>query len=105
MKGPTKQGVEDLIAQDPTATWDAGCNCVNSPLGSSSPRLIRIALFDPRLPVVSGRNYVTVIKVGGFFLASIQPNGDVIGRYTDVSSQGGTPNPACTFLQVVQLVR
>lgn len=105
MVGPTKQGVQALIDLDPTAFWDTGCGCVNSPLGADSPRLIRIAFFDPRFAVVPGRTYVTVIKVGGFFIEGVQPKGDVLGRYTQVSSQGGTPDPACSFLQTVQLVK
>lgn len=105
MQGPTKQGVDALIALDPTAFWDTGCNCVNSPKGVSSPRMIRIAFFDPSLPAKSGRNYVTVIKVGGFFLESIANNGDVTGRYTQVIAFGGPANPACAGLQVVQLVK
>lgn len=105
MKGPTKHGVDDLIALDPTAFWDTSCNCVNSPKGVSSPRMIRIAFFDPRLPVESGRKYVTVIKVGGFFVEGVANNGDVTGRYTQVIAYGGQANPACAGLQVVQLVR
>ena len=112
MVGPTKQGVEALINLDPTAVWDTGCNCVtNSPYGSSSPRLVRIAFFDPRFPVVSGRNYLTAANVGGFFIEGVQPNGDVIGRFTLVPSQGGIPAPggtstaSCTFLRAVQLVK
>lgn len=105
MVGPTKQGVQDLIALDPTAFWDGGCNCVNSPKGASSPRLIRIAFFDPRLPVGGGRTFVTVVKVGGFFVDNVQPNGDVIGYYTQVVASGGPPDPACAGLQTVQLVK
>lgn len=105
MVGPTKQGVQDLIAKDPSAFWDAGCNCANSPqYGINSPRLIRIGFFDPRLPVKSGRNYVTVIKVGGFFIDRLQGN-DVIGRFTQVVALGGSPNPSCAGLQAVVLVR
>lgn len=104
MMGPTKQGVQDLIDLDPTAFWDASCGCVNSPQGTSSPRLIRIAFFDPRFPVAPGRSYVTVISNGGFFLEGVQADGDVTGRYTTVSSLGGTPDSTCTFIQTVQLV-
>jgi hypothetical protein len=105
MVGPTVQGVQALIDLDPTAFWDASCTCANSPLGASSPRLIRMAFFDPRFPVVSGRNYVTVVKVGGFFLEGVQAGGDVTGRYTQVIAFGGPPDPNCSFLQFVQLVK
>ncbi len=103
-KGPTKQGVEDLIALDPDAFWDMNCNCVNSPKGASSPRLIRIGFFDPSVPAVSGRSYVTVVKIGGFFVEGMQGN-DVTGRYTQVLAWGGPVDPACTGLQTVQLIK
>ena len=105
MNGPTKDGVQELIDKDPSAFWDTGCGCVKSPLGASSPRLIRIAFFDPRFPVNSGRKFVTVINVGGFFIEGVQPNGDVFGRYTLVFSLGGLPDPSCSFLHTVQLVQ
>jgi hypothetical protein len=106
MVGPTTQGARALIDLDPTASWDAGCGCVvNSAFGPSSPRLIRIGFFDPRLPVVSGRNYVTVIKVGGFILEGIGAGGDATGYFTQVLAFGGPPDPACPFLQTVQLVQ
>ena len=105
MVGPTVQGVQALIDLDPTAFWDTSCNCANSPLGAKSPRLIHMAFFDPRLPVVSGRNYVTVVKVGGFFIEGLQAGGDVTGYYTQVIAQGGPPDPNCSFLQIVQLVK
>ena len=105
MVGPTVQGVQALIDLDPTASWDASCGCANSPFGANSPRLIRLAFFDPRLPVVSGRTYVTVVKVGGFFIEGVQAGGDVVGYYTQVIAFGGPPDPNCSFLQIVQLVK
>jgi len=105
MVGPTQQGVQALIDQDPTAFWDPECNCLNSPLGVSSPRLVRISFFDPRYPVVSGRKQIVVGNVAGFFLEGLTSEGDVIGRYTLVPSRGGTPNAVCSLLKAVQLVQ
>ena len=105
MSGPTKDGVQHLIGQDSSAFWDTGCGCVKSPLGASSPRLIRIAFFDPRFPVESGRKHITVINVGGFFIEGVQSNGEVNGRYSLVPSLGGIFDPACSLLQTVQLVQ
>ncbi|MBI4611120.1 MAG: hypothetical protein HY726_19195 [Candidatus Rokubacteria bacterium] len=105
MVGPTQQGVQALIDQDPTAFWDPECNCLNSPLGVSSPRLVRISFFDPRYPVMSGRKQIVVGNVGGFFLEGLTSEGDVIGRYTLVPSRGGTPNAVCSLLKAVQLVQ
>lgn len=105
MTGPTRQGVEALIALDPTAFWDTACNCINSPKGAGSPRLIRIGFFDPRVPVEPGGGSVTVVKIGGFFLEGVESNGDVTGRFTQVAAWGGPPDPACSGLQTVQLVK
>lgn len=109
MAGPTVQGVQDLINQDPTAFWDTSCSfpggCVNSPFGLNSPRLIRIAFSDPTLPVSSGRTYVTVIKVGGFFIAGLDSKNNVIGYFTQAPAFGGTPNPSCAGLQTATLVQ
>jgi hypothetical protein len=102
--GPTRHGVEALIALDPTAFWNMGCNCLNSPKGVTSPRLIRIAFFDPQAHVSSGRSDITVTNVGGFFLEGMQGN-DVVGYYTQVVASGGSVDPACAGLQTVQLVK
>jgi hypothetical protein len=44
MVGPTTQGMDDLIAKDPYATWDEDTNSVkgsNAQAGKASPRLLR----------------------------------------------------------------
>ena len=48
-EGPTISGIEELIARDPGAYWDQGCNCVKgSAFGDrQSPRIFPIPLFDP----------------------------------------------------------
>src|SRR3990172_669194 len=104
MVGPTRLGTQALIDLDPGAFWN-GTAVAGSAFGSTSPRLIRIGFFDPRLPVVSGRTYVTVIKVGGFFIEGVVAGGDVVGYYTQVIAFGGPPDPNCAFLQTVQLVK
>jgi len=48
-EGPTIQGIEELIAKDPNARWDTGCNCVKGSAFADrqSPRIFPIPLFDP----------------------------------------------------------
>ena len=48
-EGPTIQGIEELIARDPNAYWDTGCNCVKGSAFADrqSPRIFPIPLFDP----------------------------------------------------------
>ncbi len=109
VKGPTVQGVTDLIAQDPSAFWDTSCStpggCMNSPLGASSPRLIRIPFFDPRVAVSQGQQDITVGNIGGFFIEAANANGDVTGRFTRVFGQGGAPSGPGGFLATVQLLQ
>ena len=46
MVGPTRQGMDDLIARDPSAYWDTYNNKVVSSM-HPSPRVVAIPLFDP----------------------------------------------------------
>lgn len=47
-QGPTIQGIEDLIAQDPGAYWDSYCKCVKGSAFGTSPRVFPIPLYDPQ---------------------------------------------------------
>jgi hypothetical protein len=106
MVGPTKQGVRDLIDQDPGATWDPNTKSVVGSAYGLSPRVVKIAFFDPRFTPKSGRNYVVVSKLGGFFLESVNGQSDVTGVFMGLTTpgepcQGGEP----TFLISLHLVR
>jgi hypothetical protein len=110
MVGPTVAGIDNLIAQDPTAYWDDGqCNCVKSPLGRS-PRVFPIPLYDPQEydnGKVSGRN-ATLVMVGwiGFFVEGRDGN-DVYGRITPilgVIDGDAGPAPDGAFARAVRLV-
>jgi len=110
MVGPTVAGIEDLIAQDPTAYWDDGpCNCVKSPLGPS-PRVFPIPLYDPEQydqGKVTGRN-ASLVMVGwiGFFVEGVNGN-DVYGRITPilgVIDGDAGPAPEGSFARAVRLV-
>lgn len=84
-KGPVRQGVEDLIALDPGAYWDATARTVRgSRFGAeawrASPRVINIALFDPRQPVEPGTRPITITNFATVFLE--RTSGDqIIGRF------------------------
>ncbi len=47
MVGPTKQRIDALIALDPGAYWDPATQEVVSDVQGVSPRIIKLALFDP----------------------------------------------------------
>lgn len=76
MLGPTHQGVDELIAEDPEAYWgptaaDGRGGIVNSAYGSdgmNSPRVIKVALFDPRQIDGSGMQTITFNNFALLFL-------------------------------------
>ena len=106
MVGPTKHGMEDLIAQDPNAEWDPGSKTVVGSDFGLSPRIGLIPFFDPTQPPSSGRNFVTVVKLGAFFIESTGPGGQVNGRFIQISTQG-IPCPGGTsssFIKTIVLV-
>ena len=92
MVGPTRQGIDALIAQDPGARWDASTNTVKNSAYGLSPRIVLVPFFDPRFPPNSGTSSVTVSQVGAFFIAGQNNQGDVVGYFMKVTTQG-TPCP------------
>jgi len=121
MVGPTRQGIADLIAQDPYARWDTSANnglggitggCMADPVSPCglSPRLVAIPLFNPDLYDAgrgSGRIEITVTKVLGFFIVGLQGN-DVVGRlmtYPTAARRGTSETPGASFLISIALVR
>jgi Flp pilus assembly protein TadG len=112
MSGPTIQGVDELIAKDPAATWDSGCKCViNSKFGTNSPRVFPIPLYDPyyyALGKANGR--VADFRIGnflGFFVSSTSGNA-IYGYVTDIVGVVNTtsgPAPANAFPKAIRLVQ
>src|SRR5262249_54185868 len=88
MVGPTKAGVQDLIDADPGAYWDPSQNVIMGSAFGQSPRVILVPFFDPTSPPTSGKAYVTVTKIGAFFIEGVQGNGDVTGRFISATVDG-----------------
>jgi hypothetical protein len=90
LTGQTEKAVRELIARDPYAYWDDGCNCIqDSDYGEfQSPRYFVLMLTDPRMGFRSGRQPLLVVKIAGFFVEEIRPDGDVIGRFFRIQSPG-----------------
>lgn len=90
MTGPTKQGVEDLIAQDKHAEWDGDADSV---VGSSyrpwkaSPRVVKIPLFDPTRQVDPGKKPIVFNNFTDFWIEGMQGK-DVVGRFLFASGLG-----------------
>jgi hypothetical protein len=125
MIGPTKQGVDALVAQDPGAYWDpdandgkggigGGCMATNPPscttTNGMSPRLVPIPVFDPDVydkGKASGRQDIQITKLVGFFVLPMNGK-DVEGYlmdYPTVPVAGPPAPPGATFLISIALVR
>ena len=107
MQGPTNQGLEDLINLDPSAEWDPVTGTVINSAFPASPRIIKVAAFDPTVGVrkdIPGPGYVTVSKIMALFLEG-HDGSDVVGRFMKTVTEG-TPDPDCPggFLFTVTLV-
>lgn len=119
MVGPTSQGVADLIALDPFASWDPSANgglgapsggCMGAGSCTTSPRLVAIAVFNPDTfdsGRTSGRIDVVVTNVLGFFIDGMQGN-DVLGYFTyypTLAFGSSSISETSAFLRTVILVR
>lgn len=110
MSGPTIQGLEELIAKDPSAYWDTAKNDVaGSQYEGQSPRVFPIPLYDPQYYDAGKRNgRVADLKTAnwiGFFLERTQGNGAVgriipIGGIRDKTSNA----PTNLFPKAIRLV-
>jgi hypothetical protein len=134
VQGPNRHGVEDLIAQDPTAYWNSATQEVVSPKGVS-PRIRPTVLFHPEdyvedveIEGCGGDNcMIKVVNIFGFFVEGfcddlmkdnkLEPyvncgkfeNKTIVGRMVKVVGQrrggSGTGTPGSSFSQVIRLVR
>jgi hypothetical protein len=107
MVGPTAQGIDELIAQDPTATWSWNRDpfheggrpgYVNTTYPGDwmeSPRVIKVALFDPRQMTKSGMQEIEFNNIALVFLEEFHGgNAEVFGRFiTFAEGSGGGPGP------------
>ena len=110
MVGPTNQGIDLLIAQDPDARWDAAQGQVISPLGKS-PRVFPIPLYDPDVYDAgkkTGRNADLISRNWvGFFVERRQGN-EVYGRIVPilgVIDANAGPAPEGVFPRAIRLVK
>jgi hypothetical protein len=122
MIGPTAQGVADLIALDPGATFnqvtkrvEGSCaltgNCPDGLPHGHSPRIVALPVFDTAAYEdgrQSGRVTIRVVNILGFFIDRIQGN-DVHGFLVTVpalfSASDGALSNASAFAVVIVLVR
>lgn len=110
MVGPTRQGMDDLIARDPSAYWDTYNDKPVSTM-HPSPRVVAIPLFDPVFYDAgkrSGRNAdLKAVNYMGFFIEEMQGN-TVVGRITPIGGMltgNGGPAPTGAFPIAIILVK
>jgi hypothetical protein len=85
----TREGVQQLIAMDPDAYWDAATNTIQGSLFPelTSPRVCKVAMYDYWFPPEPGRHYVTVVRLGAFFLEEVRGN-DILVRMLSWEESG-----------------
>ena len=111
MVGPTAQGTNDLVAQDPNAYWNQSCNCVKGSAFGVSPRIAVIPVYDP-VAYSNGQQHgknitLTVTNYIGVFIEDMKGN-EVYGRITPVLGiydGGAGPAPVGAFPRVIRLVQ
>jgi Flp pilus assembly protein TadG len=110
MVGPTNQGMDDLIARDPSARWDPDLKKVISSM-HPSPRVVAIPLFDPAYYAdgkLNGRNAsLKFVNYLGFFLEEMNGN-EVVGRITPIGGlrkADAAPAPPAAFPYSIRLVK
>ncbi len=100
MSGPTMQGFQAVIDQDPDASWNDGLDCIvdrgleyssDATHCRTSPRVRPIPMFDPRVAPDLGTNPFTFTNFAGIFIESIKGK-DVNARW--VGYTGLQPAPA-----------
>ncbi|HSG47246.1 MAG TPA: pilus assembly protein TadG-related protein [Longimicrobiales bacterium] len=109
MVGPTYQGVQQLIAQDPDARWDPRTNTVVSQYGMESPRVVTVALFDPAEITKPGRQYLRFNNFARVFIEEQASRQDpVTGRflyYVPGVGRGRSGETKGSLVRVLQLIR
>jgi hypothetical protein len=114
--GPTLQGIQDLIDQDPHASFElgpTGCNCVTGSAFKTSPRVFPIPLFNPQYYAEGKANgrpaSFELANFLGFFADHIDMNGKIYGRITTVvgvvKETSGGPVPTDLFPKAIRLVQ
>jgi hypothetical protein len=110
MAGPTVDGIDDLIAKDPNAYWDADKRKVITDL-HPTPRIFPIPLYDPEYYAsekANGRNAgLRMANWVGFFVERRVGN-NVYGRIAPilgVIDPNAGPAPAGAFPKAIRLVQ
>ncbi|HNW58573.1 MAG TPA: pilus assembly protein TadG-related protein [bacterium] len=102
MQGATRQGVDYLIDCDHCAYWDGERLAGSNFTSFSSPRVVKVPLYDPTKPPDSGRNAIEVIGFAAFFVEGMVGK-TVIGVFIEITSPGAS-GQGYSLLRCVHLV-
>jgi hypothetical protein len=123
MVGPTNQGIDDLVAKDPGASWNTSTNtlqgscapgvCPDGQYHARSPRIVPVVLFDVDSffqGSPNGKTSVTISNIMGFFVEGMGGPGNkyVLGRLAAIpglSKAGSNVDETASFMRHVMLVR
>jgi Flp pilus assembly protein TadG len=112
MVGPTRQGIEYLNDLDPDAYWVSGAGGVGGTVEGSdwadwhdSPRVIKVALFDPGEEYKSGRIGVEFNNIALMFVEDYVKKDDaIIGRFLTFAEGSAAPGPPGPLAKVLRLM-
>lgn len=111
-QGPTVQGIQDLIAEDPGTYWSTDCKCVKGSNFSQSPRVFPIPLFNPQYyaeGVAQGRGAsFELANFLGFYADYVDNSGGIHGIITNITGvvdPNAGPAPSDLFPKVIRLVQ
>lgn len=113
MEGPTQSGIEELVAKDPGAVFDTGCNCIRGSIynpPSKSPRVAAIPLYDPdyyERHQQTGRN--VAFKVANYLPVFVDGmrGREVIAYITTMAGEGQSDDdiPEAMILMYVRIIQ
>lgn len=108
MVGPSYFGIKDLISLDPTATWDPiGDSVMNSKAENwlDSPRVIKIALWDPVEISKSGKTSIKFTNIALMFVESQKKMQDpIIARFITYAQGSATTGPGGPLIKTLRLI-
>ena len=114
MVGPTFQGIDELISEDPNAYWDPSANGGDGGIagsdygdGLNSPRVVKLAMFDPTQIEGSGMQTIQFNNFALFFIEAHDNMRDpIIGRFLyfvpGEESSGPTTGSLVRYLRLIE---
>ena len=108
MVGPSYEGIKDLVNLDPSASWDPiGDSVMNSNASNwlDSPRVIKIALWDPIEVQKSGKQSIKFTNIALMFVEEQQNrHAPIIARFITYATGSATTGPGGPLLKTLRIV-